>query len=290
VISRLAKRILASLTAMMPASARLFLAGRLARESMQRWWSARRESLAALYLSGKGIEIGALNNPLSLPAGVKVTYVDCVPMEKLKTAYPDVQKITPPDVVEDGEVLSSFANASQDFVVANHFLEHSQDPIRTIRTFLRILKIGGIAFMALPDKRMTFDIDRPVTPFEHLMKDYTEGPEWSKRDHFREAIKDIVGITDPDLIERCVDREIQEVGNTHYHVWRQEDILTFAARLKTDVGLDVEVEAYVSCPEQGEGILILRKGEAGKDRRLAEASLRYARESYRQRYANRPPL
>jgi|GEM_PF-3674785 len=31
-------------------------------------------------------------------------------------------------------------------------------------------------FMALPDKRMTFDVDRPVRLFEHLMKDYTDGP------------------------------------------------------------------------------------------------------------------
>lgn len=289
-VRRLAKTILTTLAMMMPEGARLFLASRLARESTQLWWNARREMLAALYISGEGIEIGALNNPLPLPTGVRITYVDCVPMEKLKAAYPDAQKITPPDVVDDGEALFSFADASQDFVIANHFLEHSQDPIRTIQTFLRVLKTGGIAFMALPDKRMTFDVDRPVTPFEHLMKDYTQGPDWSKRDHFREAIREIVGITDRDRIERCVDREIREVGNTHYHVWRQEDMLTFAARLKTDVGLDVEVEAYISSPEHGEGILILRKGEAGKDRRLAEASLRFARESYRQRYANRSSL
>ena len=289
-VRRLAKTILATLAMMMPEGARLFLASRLARESTQLWWNARREMLAALYISGEGIEIGALNNPLPLPTGVRITYVDCVPMERLKAAYPDAQKITPPDVVDDGEALSSFADASQDFVIANHFLEHSQDPIRTVQTFLRVLKTGGIAFMALPDKRMTFDVDRPVTPFEHLMKDYTQGPDWSKRDHFREAIREIVGITEPDRIERCIDREIREVGNTHYHVWRQEDMLTFAARLKTDVGLDVEVEAYVSSPELGEGILILRKGEAGKDRRLAEASLRFARESYRQRYANRSSL
>lgn len=94
--------------------------------------------LAAIYNSGEGIEIGAPNNSLPLQPGMKITYVDCVPIEKLKAAYPDAQKITPPDNVDDGEALFSFADASQDFVVANHFLEHSQDPIGTIQAFLRV--------------------------------------------------------------------------------------------------------------------------------------------------------
>jgi ferredoxin len=34
------------------------------------------------------------------------------------------------DVVDDGERLESFADASLDFVVSSHFLEHCQDPIR----------------------------------------------------------------------------------------------------------------------------------------------------------------
>jgi len=289
-LRRFAKSILAGLTAVMPASVKLFLASRLTHETTGLWWHARRQMLASMYIEGEGIEIGALNSPLQLSNGAKVKYVDCVPMEKLKAAYPGVARITPPDIIDDGEKLSSIAEASQDFVVANHFLEHSQDPIRAIQNFLRVLKAGGIVFLALPDKRMTFDVGRVVTPFEHLLRDYAEGPEWSKRDHFREAMKEIVGITDPDEIERHVDRDLREVGNTHYHVWRQEDMLTFAAKLKTDVGLDVEVEMYVSCPDQGEGILVLRKGEAGKDRQLAESSLKFARESYRQRYAGRPPL
>ena len=81
-IRRFAKGIFAGLTVMIPASARLFLAGRLAHESTRLWWSARREMLAAMYIPGEGIEIGALNNPLP-PAGVGIKYVDCVPMERL---------------------------------------------------------------------------------------------------------------------------------------------------------------------------------------------------------------
>jgi len=83
VIRRFAKGIFAGLTVMMPASARLFLAGRLAYESTRLWWSARREMLAAMYIAGEGIEIGALYNPLPLPAEVGIKYVDCVPMERL---------------------------------------------------------------------------------------------------------------------------------------------------------------------------------------------------------------
>ena len=36
------------------------------------------------WLHGEGIEIGALHNPLEVPAGARVTYVDHLPVERLR--------------------------------------------------------------------------------------------------------------------------------------------------------------------------------------------------------------
>ena len=94
--------------------------------------------------------------------------------------------LTPVDVIDDGERLATIAESSQDFIVANHFLEHCENPIGTIETHLGKLKPGGVLFYAVPDKRYTFDFRRPVTPLEHMVADYERGPEGSRREHYEE--------------------------------------------------------------------------------------------------------
>lgn len=250
---------------------------RFTRARMRELYPAR--LLASIYLSGDGIEIGALNNPLPLPRGARVRYVDYAPFEHLQKTYPSL-KITPPDVIDDGETLATFADSSVDFVIANHFLEHTQDPIGTLKTFFRVVRPDGILFITLPDKRFTFDVHRPVTPWEHLLRDHVEGPEWSRKAHFEEAARLIFGITDPEEVEYHVEREMREVGHTHFHVWTQTEMLEMLARLKGLI--DFEVEAYVS--NGGEGIMVLRKGARGKDDAYARASLALARSTYAERY------
>jgi SAM-dependent methyltransferase len=257
----------------------------------EKWDISRREMLAALFLRGEGIEIGALDFPLQIPADARAKYVDRMSMEELKATFPYLETVKGPDIVDDGEKLSKIPNSSQDFVIANHFIEHCQDPIGTIKTFLRVLRPGGLLYMAVPDKRFTFDVDRPSTTFEHLLRDHTEGPSWSRLDHFREAITVYGGATDPAEIERCVDFEMNKVGHTHFHVWSQEDMFTFVGALKTRAELDIEVEAFVTNHDRGEGIFIIRKGEAGRDREMAEESLIQVRQTFRERFnaANHRP-
>ena len=93
-----------------------------------------RRQLARRFLRGDGLEIGALNLPLWMPRGARVRYVDRKPLEGLRAEYPEwaAWDIVAPDVVADGETLAGIPDASADFVVANHFLEHTEDPIGTL--------------------------------------------------------------------------------------------------------------------------------------------------------------
>ena len=61
------------------------------------------------------------------------------------------------DIVDDGETLATIADGSQAFIIANHFLEHCEDPIGTIGTHLRKLQAGRRPLLHGPDKRYTFD-------------------------------------------------------------------------------------------------------------------------------------
>ena len=49
-----------------------------------------REAIAAIYLAGDGIEIGALQAPLHLPSQARVRYVDRLAKDALYRHYPEL--------------------------------------------------------------------------------------------------------------------------------------------------------------------------------------------------------
>ena len=119
-------------------------------------WLDRKKRLgfANQYLKGKGLEIGALHVALTLPPNAKARYVDRYRREELYKHYPELAgyHIAEPDVVADGQFLDGFKDESEDFIIANHFIEHAEDPILTIKNFLRVLRPKGIIFLTFQIK------------------------------------------------------------------------------------------------------------------------------------------
>jgi len=218
-----------------------------------------RRFFADRYLSGDGIEVGALNHPLAVPDVARVKYVDRMAVPDLRRHYPELasESLVEVDIIDNGEYLETVAEASQDFVIANHFIEHCQDPIFTIKNLLRVLKRDGILYLAVPDKRYSFDRDRPVTPFAHLLRDFEEGPEQSKREHYEEWIRIVVGETDEDTAEEMVQKLIKRDYSIHFHVWRSIDFLDFLIALKTHLDFPLDVQRMFQ--NATEFITILRK-------------------------------
>lgn len=218
-----------------------------------------REHLSRLYLKGQGIEIGALHNPLYVSKETKVKYVDRYSVTDLKQHYPELSQhqLVDVDIIDNGEQLGTIANNSQDFVIANHFVEHCQNPISTLKNMYRVLKKGGILFIALPDKRYTFDIDRPVTPFNHLLKDYQEGSEHSKRQHFEEWVNLVNKVKDPIEAQKNVEKIIKIDYSIHFHVWTQAEMLEMFINLKKQFNLNLDIETCLK--NEHEFILILCK-------------------------------
>jgi predicted SAM-dependent methyltransferase len=101
-------------------------------------------------------------------------YVDRFGLEELRRHYPGLDLVEV-DIIADGERLVGIPEGSQDFIIANHFLEHRQDPMLTLQTLTSRLRPGGRLFMAVPDADHTFDRERPSTTFEHLVQDHTKG-------------------------------------------------------------------------------------------------------------------
>jgi SAM-dependent methyltransferase len=217
-----------------------------------------RRRLARRYLAGEGLEVGALNLPLWLPRGANARYVDRRPLAGLRAEYPEwgAWDIVEPDVVTDGETLAGLADASADFVVANHFIEHTEDPIGTLASHLRVIRPGGVGFYAVPDKRFTFDVRRPVTSVTHLAGDHRTGPEGSRREHFLEWTR-LVNEVPEDRAAAEAARLEAEHASIHFHVWTPDAFAEFLVHCRREAGLPLEIE--VIQPVQREFIAILRK-------------------------------
>jgi SAM-dependent methyltransferase len=209
--------------------------------------TARRAVIAAEYLRGTGIEIGALHLPLTVPQTVRVKYIDRMSRSQLRQQYPELSKLNlvDVDIVDNGELLTTIPDASQDFVIANHFIEHCQDPIGVLINFFRVLKPEGILYLAVPDKRFTYDKDRLVTPISHVNRDHEVGPAWSRTQHFEEWVRGWevaagIMIEGEDAIRAHI-RELMDMDySIHFHVWTQLDFLEFVLSLRDRLSFDIE--------------------------------------------------
>jgi SAM-dependent methyltransferase len=215
-----------------------------------------REDVALRFLRGEGVEVGALDFPLRLPRGVHVRYVDYLNGAALRKVHDDAlgkrRSLVVPDVVDDGARLASFADESLDFVVANHMLEHVEDPIAALQHQLRVLRPGGILYLALPDARGSFDAPRERTTVEHLLRDHREGPQASRRKHYEECARLIEGHSGEIMENRVREMEAQEL-RPHFHVWEP---ITFAELL---AALDLPCSVELLQASVGEFLVVLRK-------------------------------
>ncbi len=206
-----------------------------------------RESIAAAYLYGIGIEIGALHNPLSLPDCAKAKYVDRMSKEDLYKHYPELTALplVNVDIIDDGELLKTIVDNSQDFVIANHFLEHSEDPILTVKNLLRVTKIGGVVYLAVPNMTETFDCNRDETSLTHIIQDHMQGTQSSRLMHYEEWVSLVephFGRTyDDSVFNSRVEELMIQKYSIHFHCWGVNGFKDFLNYLKNVYGLSLDI-------------------------------------------------
>lgn len=133
---------------------------------------SRREVLLSLFdATGRGLEIGASFNPL-LPKkdGYNVEVLDHLSAEELVKKYAgassvDPTRIEPVDYVSHGASLFDAIGeeARFDYIVASHVIEHTVDLLGFLNDCERLLRPRGVVVLAVPDKRFSFDVLRPLT-------------------------------------------------------------------------------------------------------------------------------
>jgi SAM-dependent methyltransferase len=220
---------------------------------------AIRRHLSGRYLQGDGLEVGALHLPLALPRGARARYVDRMSVEDLRAHYPELDEyeLVTPDFIDDGEALTSVPTGSMDFVIVNHLIEHCQDPIGALLSHARVLREGGILYLAAPDRRRTdFDREREETSLEHLLRDHQQGPEGSRSTHYEEWSRLAIKVPADEVADHAAALEQQDYS-IHFHTFTLTSFLAMMLRSRELYGLPFELVATET--NNHEFIVIARK-------------------------------
>jgi hypothetical protein len=110
--------------------------------------------------------------------------------------------------------------------------------------------------LALPDRRRTFDAQRRPTPLDHVVRDFSARPDWSRHGHYEEWVKVVEGLAGENAQARIAKLESDRYP-IHFHVWApfEFDAVLSEARLISPVSFDVDL--YKA--NGAEGIWVLRR-------------------------------
>ncbi len=208
-------------------------------------------ALATKYLENlHGVEIGAsTQNSFGLKRSINVDFLDA----------PDNQAKACPRAVVHIVALGDdlpFKDATLDYVLSSHVIEHFYDPVKALREWYRVIRPGGYIFVIAPHRDRTFDKHREPTPVQELIDrstgkikvtDYVRPLNEQALAKFgRDKLGNYGQVMPQILLPRSGGVKPDEgwvyyEADDHHHwtVWRTADFVELAKRLKFNV---VEVQ------------------------------------------------
>jgi SAM-dependent methyltransferase len=221
-------------------------------------------------LPGRGIEIGAYDRPMP---GLRAWYVD--------RHREFAGRTCPADVLADASNLP-FRDGSLDFVACSHVLEHLANPAGAIAEWYRVVKDGGVLYMIVPDRRLTFDRARDRTPISHLLEDFSRGTGAADPTHIDEffdrvdllELNPALGRADVESFReahRAGHHEAARAGrevDIHHHVFERQDLIDLLVALsrhpRAMLRHDVVEERAFFPPDAGNGFLVAIRPRKGR--------------------------
>lgn len=145
--------------------------------------TARQRALDAVSPSGRlGVELGPLNRPLIRREDGDILYADHRSTDDLRAKYAThdsvvgegAQPLVDVDLVLEHQSLADALGprAPVDYIVASHVIEHIPDPIGWLNELAAVVREEGVIFLAVPDKRFTFDFRRQTSRTADLIGPY----------------------------------------------------------------------------------------------------------------------
>lgn len=85
--------------------------------------------------------------------------------------------------------LNEISSEKYDFLISSHCLEHCANTLKTVAEWVRVIKKGGVLLLVLPNGKYTFDHNRPITKFEHLVDDFNMNIDEKDLTHLEEILE-----------------------------------------------------------------------------------------------------
>ena len=227
--------------------------------------SAVKRALARRWLHGRGLEFGALHQPLAVdPSQATVAYADRWTRDEAIQLFPELASEFAEDLTAaivdptyridlDTDDLSSVAAEHFDFFVANDVLEHLANPIRFLKSVSDVMTPGSRLFLSIPDRHFTHDVDRQATPRRHLWQEYREGvttvDDSHIVDHLHGEHQEIP--TAPDERRACFDE--QRRRSFHVHVWDDASFSRLLRQANRRLSLNLEILDHAGPRDTGGG-------------------------------------
>ena len=236
--------------------------------------------LVSEFLADPGVEIGAFKTPIP---GIRPTYVDCFhefANEPTQAEYYGTACDLP------------FCDSSLRYVATSHVIEHVANPLAAFREWYRVLRHRGVIYMVVPDRRLTWDSPRPLTPVEHSIEDFRRDVTQVDGTH----IDDFVFGVDwsrfsPNTPAHAIETERHALAgryraavaegneiNIHFHTYEADSMARLVAQADAVVGVPgrIQVERVISeFPSSNPiGFLIVARVRKSLRERIEGASAR----------------
>ena len=251
-----------------------------------------KSQIAFEHLGGKGLELGALNNPLPVDnSKATMFYADRLPKADALRLFPELEEIADsiiePDLLIDfnTDPLRCIKTGKYDFVIANQVIEHLVNPLQFLKNVSDNLKPGGYFFLTVPDKDRTSDKRRALTTKKHLFSEYRRCVKKLSNAHIKEFLryKEPVTAIVPAIRDYFIENklplsyyngnkiplhplkrkrlyEFHRSRSIHVHVWNRasfNDFLSLAME-KLSLGFHV-IKTHEPSDVKGEMIYLLRR-------------------------------
>lgn len=219
---------------------------------------AVRRTLASVFIAGNGVELGAGSRPFPLPEGSVCQYGDLRDCAEL-VAYFGTDSISAGERI-DAQTMTGICDASLDFVICAHVIEHLFDPLGAIEAMLRRLVTGGVLLLVVPELTLTWDRQRPPTSLDHVIADSEDGGEGTRWQAYIEHCRYVHPVlTGEVLSEERIHAEaamaMASGMDLHVHAWRFSDFIRVTEYVCAQFNCRVEAKVS-SC---NENLFVLRK-------------------------------
>ncbi|NDV19826.1 methyltransferase domain-containing protein [Pseudodesulfovibrio sp. JC047] len=220
-----------------------------------------RNKFGTKYCVGNGVEIGAGVCPTEVHQSSTVVYVDKQSPEGLRQYFGV-------DQVVEAQSIQSIANQEFDFVIANHVLEHCSNVIKELLKWIKLLRSGGTLFITLPNRHLTNDNMRLLTPPTHFILDYLYGAsdsDFESREHIGSFlwswndVGGLQGMTKTDAATAVQAAMHADENDLHWHVFNHQTMMFVVNLAAVLSGKEVDVlESINGFKASSEHALVVR--------------------------------